>query len=385
MNLKERLEKELKKAKDDLKGVFGLEITTTDACNFRCKYCFEKFHKPKETILDGGTIVIKVKELLNSDWFKEQYSGIKIILWGGEPTMNLPLCDYLFEEFMDNPKVCFFLYTNGSRIIPLLPTLRRLKKEKFIKEEISKITVQISYDGNPIHDKNRLDKKGNPTSDIILNSINLLHKEGINYGLKGTMSWDDYKHIPECWDDYNSLHDKFGSKIKYALTVDYYDVRFSTYKEEVEDSLIKVAQREVKFFRKHGYFLSNIFRSNRAICATGKNMCVVDTKGNIYNCHGAIYSKCSEDFKYGDFFNENFINNIKESHIRYQDNHFEPEECKNCVAVSCLRCNVKKYEESKKEDHLDRWYDYTSQEDLCDYYKLVGKINYAMRSIIGEE
>ena len=113
-------------------------------------------------------------------------------------------------------------------------------------------------------------------------------------------------------------------------------------------------------------------------------MAVIDVNGDVYNCHGAIYSKCSNDFKYANIFDKNFINNIQKANSLYKNNHVEPDECTECIAGACLRCNVKKYEDSEKETHLDRWYDYPAQKDLCRYYKLVGKIGAAMESIINK-
>lgn len=382
--MKKGLEKELKKIQNDLKGVYGLEITTTEACNFNCRYCFERNHKPEPIKLTKEIVIKRVNELLNSQWFQDHHCGIKIILWGGEPTLNRNLCISLMEEFKDNEKICFFVYTNGSTTYEMMPTYKKLKNKPFIKEGQSKLTVQVSYDGNPLHDKNRVDKNGNATSDLIYEAIAFLHQHGIDYGLKATMSWDDYKHLPEAWDDFRFLHTQFGSKIRYALTVDYYNVQFNKYRDEVEKALIKVAEKEIKFYKKYKYFLSNIFRHNRSICATGKSMAVVNTNGDVFNCHGSIYSKCSEDFKYGSIFDDNFINSIERRYNLYKDNDIEPEECKECIATSCLRCNVKKYEESNKETHLERWFDYPAQKDLCGYYKLVGKISAAMGSIIKE-
>ena len=378
--MKKGLEKDLTN-----KGVYGLEITTTEACNFNCRYCFERNHIPEPTRLTSEIVIKRVNELLNSQWFQDQYCGIKIILWGGEPTLNSHMCISLMNEFKDDERVCFFIYTNGSTTYEMMPTYKILKDKKFIKEGQSKLTVQVSYDGNPLHDKNRKDRHGNTTSDMVYEAIAFLHRMGIDYGLKATMSWDDFKYLPEAWRDFRFLHSQLGSKIKYALTVDYYDVQFSKYKDEVEQALIKTAEKEIKFFRKYGYFLSNIFRHNRSICATGKSMAVVNTNGDVLNCHGAIYSKCSKDMTYGSIFDDNFINSIEKANSLYKDNHIERDECKECIATSCLRCNVKKYEESDKESHLERWYDYPAQKDLCEYYRLVGKISAAMGSIIKEK
>lgn len=370
-----------------IKKVYNIETEsgTYIANGFAVHNCFERNHKPEEIKLTDEIIIKRVNELLNNKWFQDNYCGIKIILWGGEPTLNMSLCLSLMEEFREEERICFFLYTNGSKISEMMPMFMKLKNENFIKKEQKKLTVQISYDGNPLHDMNRLDKNGKPTSAMCKKSIAELHKNGINYGLKATVSWRDYSLVPLAWDDFYSLHKIYGSKIKYALTVDYYNIEFEKNKNVITGCLVQLAQREIKFFRKNGYFLSNIFRNNKSLCATGKNMAVINTNGDILNCHGAIYSKCSEDFINGNIFNKNFINTIKKAYELYKDNNIEHDECLECIATSCLRCNVKKYEESDKETHLEKWFDYPSQIELCKYYKLVGKISNAMGSIIKEK
>ncbi len=373
-----------KKSEKDSKGVYGLEITTTQACNFRCTYCFERCHEVEEKTLNASIVEDKVLELLDADWFNEQYSGVKIILWGGEPTLNTSLCRNLMNAFMHNERVCFFIYTNGSMIDNLIDVFRDLKNRRFIKDGISKITIQVSYDGNQLHDTFRLDSNGRPTSTIALEAIDTLHHYGIDYGLKATMPWEAYHLLPQSWDDFEGLFDCYGPKIKYALTVDYYDVKFKRFEKAVREALIRVAQKEVKFWKENGFFLSNIFKNNMSLCATGKSMACVDVDGETYNCHGAIYSRCSNRLKYTNIFDKNFINSLRDANIVYKDNLVEHEVCKNCIATSCLRCNVKKYEESHEETHLKRWFDYPAQKELCEYYQLVGKIASAIGSIIKE-
>jgi len=367
-----------------IKKVYNIETEsgTYIANGFAVHNCFEKNHILKENLLDIKILTKRIKELLASEWFKSQYSGIKLILWGGEPTLNMPLCKALMETFRKDIRIAFFIYTNGSTTNEMMPTYRRLKEQPFIDSNIKKLTVQVSYDGNPIHDKLRKDKKGKSTSDIVKNAINELHRYGIEYGLKSTLTWKNYNFIIQSWEDFEKLHSIYGPKIKYSLTMDYYDVEFEKNKEIIEEYLIGIATKEIEFYRKHKYFLSNIFRSNKAFCATGKSMACIDTNGEVYNCHGAIYSRCSNDLKYTNIFDKNFINSIQKANSLYENNHIEPEECQQCIAGSCLRCNVRKYEESKKKTHLDRWYDYPVQKELCEYYQMVGKVGAAIESIL---
>jgi radical SAM protein with 4Fe4S-binding SPASM domain len=366
------------------KGLFAIEITTTQGCNFNCSYCFERDFKPNDTIINSKDIITKIDEMLEDEWFSSKYDGIKIIFWGGEPTLNFKMCSDLMEEYLNNERICFFIYTNGSTIDQLLPYLIVMKDKKYANGE-SKFVVQVSYDGNPINDKCRIPKTGEKCSEIVLDTVEKLSKNKIDFGLKSTLSFENFKYLPEIWEDFNNLYDKFGEKITYALTVDYYDVKFKEFRETVENTLIDISIKELNFFREHNRFLSNMFKLNRAICGTGMSMATVDTDGSVYYCHGCIYSDNSDSFSYTNIRSDDFIRDLQKETEKMRKISFEPEKCKNCISTMCLRCNVRKYDMSKKKEFAERWFDYTSQPDLCEYYQMVGKIGAALRNLIQKE
>lgn len=368
------------------KGIYSFEITTTNNCNFRCNYCFERDFDKQKPRIDGEIVSKRIRELFEKEWFNEKYGTVKIHFWGGEPTLNFKLIKDLIFEFEDDERVCFFLYTNGSTLTKFLPLFESIKDKPLNTNLTEKIDIQISYDGNPIHDIRRVDSFDIGTSFIVADAIKQIAKTSLKFGIKATVMWKDYYLITEAWDDFRFLHDTHSNKIRYSLTVDYYNVDFRKYKERVEDVLIKIAKKEVDFFNDNGYLLSNIFRSgNRAICSTGRHMVAINTNGDAFYCHGGIYSKKSIDLVYSSIFNEDFINNIERENNYLVDYDQEPEECRNCISQSCLRCNVKKFEESKKTSFKERWFDYTNQEQLCEYYKMVGKIGNALRNVIKEK
>lgn len=365
--------------------LYGFEITTTDSCNFACNYCFERGCKPNDYKVNTDIMIKKIWQLVDSDWFRENFCGMKIVLWGGEPTVNMDLCERIIAEFEDDERFCFFLYTNGSRIRELLPTLIRVSRKPFIKESPKKFVVQVSYDGNPIHDMNRLTKSGSPTSAIVHEAIDLLAHYDINFGLKSTLPWEGFKYLPEIWDDIEDLRYAYGDKIAYSVTVDYHNVDFYSRQKEIEKAIIEIAQKEYRFYKEHGTFLSNLFKKDRLYCAAAKTMAAVNTEGQVFYCHGCFYTDESHEFKYTSIYDIDFVDKIRQNYERFLNNDVEPEECSNCLATMCLRCNVKKFQASKKSKHLERWFDYTAEKELCDYYKMLGKIKAALINISFEE
>jgi len=359
-------------------GQYTLELTTTPSCNFRCSYCFENDYIEKQENLlvkNQSLIVQRIKELLNDSWFKETFDSLQISFWGGEPTLNIDFINYIVDNFKDDPRVGFFIYTNGSKIEELLPTLIVCKNYDVGKK--IKFRVQISYDGNPVNDLNRTPKdKTKISSEIVYKALEILDQNDIDFSLKPTLRNEDYKYLPEIWDDFYRLYMKYKDNIRYAVTIDYHHIPQKLNENELENALLQVAKKEYHFFKKEGRMLSTIFEDKKDLCSAGKKIACVNIDGSVYFCHGCIYSSKKDDFKYSQFFNEQIIDDIKKQYLSFSNRYNE--ECSNCVALYCLRCNVKKYEQSLQNEFFDKWYDFCSQPQLCNFYKISGRIGRAL-------
>jgi radical SAM protein with 4Fe4S-binding SPASM domain len=343
---------------------FSIELTTTNRCSFRCSYCFESEFKEGINLLniDSDKLIIRLRQLINSEWLRSVADQVSITFWGGEPSLNTDLIYKVVDEFADDERVHFYIYTNGSRITQLLPSLMRAD---------GRFRVQVSYDGYPIHNMRRRTVDDKPTSNIVINAFETLKRYNIPFSIKSTITYQDFDYIQFAWDDLEMIQAKHGNHIHYALTVDYHNVNFEDYRDRIEAGLLLVAKREYNYFREYGEFLSNIFVDQKRTCNTSY-MVAIDTKGNMYPCHGGIYS--NEDLMFGNIFANNFLEAVKGHHNRFSYDKVINEECSNCIALNCIRCHIKKFELSEKEDFKDRWNDYTAQENLCAYYKLSGKI-----------
>lgn len=360
------------------KGRYTFEITATQACNFKCDYCFEnKNNEIKENLISKNIeiVISKIDNVINNKWFKEKIKTTDITFWGGEPSLNIDLIERVVEYFVYNKNVTFYIYTNGSRIKELLPILKKCRsvsKDKF--------RVQVSYDGKELQDLRRKlgfksDKK---SSEIVLEGIELLHLNKIDFGLKSTITYKDFYLLNKTWDEFEELFYKYN--IKLPLTVDYHNLEFYKYREDVEKTLLKIAKKEINFFRKNGIYLSNIFNSRRRFCDCGKGITTIDVDGKLYYCHGCLYSNKIHEF--GNIFKDDLLRKIKGNYNYFFETVNPKPECTKCIALTCLKCNVKKYEESKKENFLERWHDYTSQNELCEYYKLCGRIGRAIINLL---
>ena len=373
------------KIRSDL-NIYCVEITTTQHCNFRCNYCFEnttEINCSQNLEKDFDLLVKRLNEILESEWFNEEFDSLELCFWGGEPTINYKMIKKILDIYADNPMVNFFMYSNGAFPKRLLNFINSFEGLEHAHPKIKKWRFQVSYDGNPIHDLCRKTVSGKPSSEIVRGTIKTLVDNGHQVVAKGTCPTEYLKYLPNCWTDMVNLYNEHNGQVGYAVTVDYHGDITPEQMKEAEKALLKVARFEKTFHRVHNKFLSNIFSTNRQFCSSGRNMVCIDVDGEAYFCHGAMYNDCKE-MHYTSIYDDNFLEKLKEKYeiIPVPE---ESGDCVDCIATMCLRCNVMKYVYSKKDSLLERFNDWTCQPAQCEYYKMVGRITTALFQILEED
>lgn len=153
----------------------------TDACNFKCKYCFvEEAYKeyPSNYLSIEGAE--KVADFLLS--CKELN---RIIFYGGEPLLNRPSMIAVLKKVKAHnegkPKerrIALNILTNGSLIDD--GAIQIIKEYGLI--------VGVSIDGmRDAHDKMRITRAGTPTFDSVMAGWKKLKDNGINAGISFTL------------------------------------------------------------------------------------------------------------------------------------------------------------------------------------------------------
>ena len=206
----ERLEKEgfiAKENKDEEKyekirqksinpsELIAIYIILTENCNFRCRYCAFFAHLPKDykSQLMRKEMAEKALNLFLRYCSKDPKRKKSIVLYGGEPLLNLPVFKYIVERVRNKvfEKKCgnnieIVTFTNGSLV------------DKNIAEFCSKNRVIpiVSLDGpKEIHDLMRRDINKKPTFDKVLRGYFLFKEYGCNVGLSATLASHNIDHI----------------------------------------------------------------------------------------------------------------------------------------------------------------------------------------------
>lgn len=355
------------------KGEYSIEVTLTDECNFKCLYCFEGNNCLKNTTLNCVEDIFKsIDIMLMDDWFMDTFSGIRIGFWGGEPTLRPNIIRLFAERFKKNDLIKFHIYTNGYNINELMDIFKGCK---------DKINIQVSYDGKRINDIKRVLRSNKETTARVRNNIYKLCENGFIVSLKSTVTHDTLEYMVDSWEDIQQINNDLGDNIKYNITIDYInpvDIDLDV----VRKSFISVAKKELLFYKNKGYHLLTWFSSNRpVICDFFKHGMAINTNGDMLYCHGCGYSTSIDDFCFGNISDGDFLEKIKYNHGFF--NAPEIKECRECISVNCVTCNVIKYDNSEKEGFFEKWYDLPCQKSQCDIFREFSKVSISLKDIIG--
>ncbi len=376
-----------------LSKMYSIDLTTTSACNFSCDYCFEHIDKHSEMFLDENYDLMfkRLDEVLESDFFKKNYQILGLNFWGGEPALNSKFIVNVFEKYKLDDRVRFLLYTNGSNFDIIFDIASKVKE--IVVGGHPKFVIQMSYDGQPVHDIYRKKRDGSLTSSVTRQNILRLEKADIPYSIKATVTPQTFKYLPNCYDDIIEFY-KMGRMDKWKNnsffpTVDYHHI--DDYKSddfersliELKQALIEIAKKDLIFHSEFKRFFFAWFNPGKAICSAGKDLVVLNVDGNVYKCHGCLYDEKKKDHFITSLNDDSFVNKLENSsnfHSRLMN--VLPPKCQSCQSPYCLKCNSTKYYKSTKEQYGDRWIDYDNEERMCRIFKVNEYVVLALKRLL---
>lgn len=357
-----------------------LDLNLTYKCNFRCDYCFENDDygiDKQNSDLDASQLKDVLKEMLNHKRMKTWNNEMKIVYWGGEPTLKIKEIYDLMHCFRDYKNIHHFLYTNGYIIDDVMKMSKEFDRFKF----------QISYDGFQIHNKHRRTKDGKKTADIVRSNIIRCIDENLDFQIKAVLPIEDIEYLKDSYEDYADLNE-YSIK-KRGKSLNPYNPSFpiireydgSTWteeeKEKISRELRKVAVLEKKRIDEgKNKIFSYFVAGQKKTCGCGRDLFMIDYDGNVYICHGAVYSEHKKDHLVSHINKKTLMQDLEQSKRMFIGHNFtvSPEHCKKCEADRCSICNIIQYELSKKSTYIERMKDYGIQPKVCYIYKKAGEI-----------
>lgn len=277
-------------------------------CNMRCSYCFYADEAAHRDVASYGAMTLETLEVLVRRIFAYADGGVTLAFQGGEPTLaGAAYFERLLElERKYNSRrlpVQHALQTNGLRLSPELIAV--LRKGAFL--------VGVSLDGcEEIHDSRRMDQEGRPTYARVLQTLQTLQKEEIEYNILCVVDREIARQPERC---FNALKEhRFLQFIPCLDGLDGQATENSLTAEDYGEFLIKTFDLYEQTLRA-GSFVSVRTLDNwvsmllghapeacgmRGECSLGY---LVESNGNVYPCD--FYAL--DEWKLGNVHDQNFL------------------------------------------------------------------------------
>ncbi|PFR32459.1 radical SAM/SPASM domain-containing protein [Bacillus cereus] len=264
-----------------------LIVLTTEQCNFRCSYCYEKFEKGqlKPEVIEGMKNYvnnnIKYLDVLELQWF------------GGEPLLAINSIDELSTHFIS---LCDKYEVNYSAGITTNGYLLNNKNiDILLKNKVT--NFQITLDGDEeTHDCSRTLAGGQKTFAKIYNNLLNLKDKDANFNCRIRINFDknNLKALPAFID---KLKANFSSDSRFEL--DFFPVgKWGGPNDNKLDILSKKESSKAALSLCHtateqGFRVvkDDLLKPGGYVCyAANPNSYVIGSDGIIYKCTVALYS-----------------------------------------------------------------------------------------------
>jgi len=338
-----------------LKGnvVSKLVLQISHTCNLRCPYCCSDkglFGKNKPQVMTDRIISDSL------DLFTRLFSEIKTVyLFGGEPTLNMDgiesVCkkvDQLVREGRIKNLPFISLTTNGMNA-----------SERFIQLiQDYNINIGVSMDGpSVIHDKMRIDIKGQGTYQNIVNNIReMKRKTGQPSSISITYTPLHLQSNIRLWDMLEILKKETGVS-SFLITPSFdtnYSNGFDPFKydskkvideltEVVRKSVMSMAESEDPIIELHVPIFTEQFvgrggQQQLNFCPAGRTYFALSYDGTIYPCQNLPEE---DNMKIGNIYDNDVETKILKSNIGIQlneanivaSNHLNGSWTSRCVKI----------------------------------------------------
>lgn len=174
------------------------------SCNLHCRYCFYLEKKPLFPENDFR-MSDEVLEAYIRKYIASQPGPSVVFAWqGGEPTlMGIDFYRRALElqsKYSSGKQISNTIQTNGTLIDPSWCDF--LSKNNFL--------VGLSIDGpETVHDRYRLDKTGRSTHAMVLNSLKMMQKYGVETNVLVTVNRESSRHPLEVYRFFKELGVRF--------------------------------------------------------------------------------------------------------------------------------------------------------------------------------
>ncbi len=326
-------------------------LLLSETCNLSCKYCFVKKRSPK---MMSKEVAKQSIDFLINNAIKEKQNHISVLLFGGEPLLNLDVLGYVLDYGYETCK------KNNINFKAQIVTNGTVMNEK-IKEILSKYIklinfgTQLSIDGiKKSHDMYRVTNEGKGSFDLIKDNIKEwkdLYKDATGLlSIHGCLNsnnlkylYESYLFFRETWDVENLWFMPIHSEKWKKTDVELYYSELNKIADYILENIRKTQNlKELQYYAPLDRSLNNT-NSFCTPCGAGKNFVTITALGQISPCHQFYFNDFENYTIIGDIWNG--IDEQKRYYFLYYDAN--DLNCKtinpDCDAFHCYRCIADNY------------------------------------------
>lgn len=272
-------------------------INLSNQCNLCCDYCLVESNK-KNAYLEKRSFDNFYEKL--EKYIEKNKLQVKFILYGGEPTLAMPILKYVVDKVSKINSATIGIVTNGTLLTE--DVINYLKSQR--------IYINISLDGpQELNDKHRkFIRKANSVYDATFTSLSILKEKYLEdlYAISLTIT----PEVLECKEDvFKWLKEVKVNNVVYNILKntdivlekeDYY-TEVARFMQESYERLHCIGIKEgtteqlISSARHSGIRLSNC-------AAMAGTELVLDSDGELYSCHGTCDSQTKFACQVGEHF-----------------------------------------------------------------------------------
>lgn len=352
-----------------MQGLSLLIKPASGNCNMRCKYCFYVDEMSNRTISNHGIMDLETLYNMLKATLESVDEFLNIAFQGGEPTLaGLDFFEkvivYVDELNVKHVKVSYAIQTNGYILGD--EWVAYFKKNNYL--------VGISLDGRKeLHDKYRIDARGEGTFDRVMQSIELLKKYEVDFNVLTVVHGDTTQEVNQMYNffkrnqlsyqQYIECLDPIGEEPggqEYSLTPEKYgDFLVALFKKYYRD----ISEEKFIYNRYFENLVGMLVGYPPESCAMGGRCgeyLTVEADGSAYPCDFYVL----DEWKLGNFNTDTVADMaVKRGELQFVSMSMNvPEECKVCRWYPLCRNGCRRHCEPTTMDTREVNY-------FCESYK----------------
>lgn len=319
--------------------ITSASFIVTERCNLACTYCFERewreCGRPRNDMTTEAALY--GMEFLYANAIASGAKQVSVILFGGEPLLNVPRCADILDTGLLHQKHTGIpfkanLITNG--------TVMNRDVELFLYKYAAKMpgfTAQLSIDGaKSAHDRYRIYRDGGGSFDSVWSNVDTyMEAFGNRLSVHGCVN---KQTLPMLFDSYFTMAERGFKRIWYmpVHTEDWTMDDVAEYGRQLHRIFADMCKRgQMSLYSPIDRCLSGDKPQPEKTCGAGTTFATITPSGGIWPCHNIYFNDPERTQRVGNVLTGEFLYDVLKPYREYNTATLG---CEGCPNGACYRC-----------------------------------------------